>query len=160
MSYSNITIWRREHSICPTCGVEFSKLHPESNLVPHWQGECKQPPIPSPDAYAELREKLAKASRAQEHVHHSTGDLLRCVPCMEAREAEIGLREDAPKILPGLLDELAKLRSEREVLHAFVKDLSGATMYKSHPLGYEDSLDHHWKEDAAELLERLAGERT
>jgi hypothetical protein len=28
------------HKECPTCGVEFAKLSPMANMVPHWQGTC------------------------------------------------------------------------------------------------------------------------
>jgi len=38
----------------------------------------------------------------------------------------------------------------------FLRDLSNATSYRSHDLGYEDSIDVHWKIDAADLLASLA----
>lgn len=37
----------------------------------------------------------------------------------------------------------------------FLSSLSRATEYKSHPLGFEDSLDRYWKEEAAELLAKF-----
>lgn len=27
---------------CPTCGVKFADLRPESNMVPHFYGDCKK----------------------------------------------------------------------------------------------------------------------
>ena len=45
--------------------------------------------------------------------------------------------------------------SLREAL-AFLADLSNATTYRSHDLGYEDSISIHWREDAADLHKKLA----
>ena len=28
-------------NICPNCGLDFDEVHPLTNLVPHWLGECK-----------------------------------------------------------------------------------------------------------------------
>jgi hypothetical protein len=27
---------------CPTCGIQFSDLRPESNMMPHFYGDCKK----------------------------------------------------------------------------------------------------------------------
>jgi len=27
---------------CPTCDINFYDMHPETNMYPHWKGECKE----------------------------------------------------------------------------------------------------------------------
>jgi hypothetical protein len=44
----------------------------------------------------------------------------------------------------------------REQVMQFLRDLSNATTYRSHDLGYEDSITMNWKEDAKDLLAALA----
>src|SRR5581483_8538805 len=31
----------RRFKVCPNCGADFEQMHPFSNLVPHWLGQCK-----------------------------------------------------------------------------------------------------------------------
>lgn len=37
----DVRYWRMLHKVCPNCGADFEQMHPFSNLVPHWLGQCK-----------------------------------------------------------------------------------------------------------------------
>jgi hypothetical protein len=38
----DINYWYMKHSErCPNCGIDLRTLHPQANLAPHWQGDCK-----------------------------------------------------------------------------------------------------------------------
>src|SRR5262245_8576864 len=88
----------------------------------------RQPAIPSPDRYAELRELLAKGTPLpwcgdpDSYAEYIWGPNLEMVAQMRGTGAGLPKAENQAKLLaavnalPGLLDELAKLRSEREAL--------------------------------------------
>ena len=116
-----------------------------------------QQPIPSLDAYAELREKLAKATPLG-HKHETSGELLACIACKERYEARIELENAVVDALPGLLDELTKLRSEREALVAKWRELAAKADTSSEREDYIEYRDI--LRSCADELERLAGERT
>lgn len=44
---------------------------------------------------------------------------------------------------------------DHETLEAFVRALARATPYKSHPLGFEDSIDVYWSNEAQEWVKEL-----
>lgn len=43
-------------------------------------------------------------------------------------------------------------RRDHETVEDFVRALAKAKMYKSHPLGFEDSLPAYWQEEAEEWV--------
>lgn len=44
---------------------------------------------------------------------------------------------------------------DHETLEEFVRALANASAYKSHPLGFEDSLSTYWSEQAEEWVKEL-----
>lgn len=44
---------------------------------------------------------------------------------------------------------------DHETLEEFVRALAQATTYRSHPLGFEDSLSDYWKTEAEEWVKEL-----
>jgi hypothetical protein len=42
-----------------------------------------------------------------------------------------------------------------KTVEEFVRRLARAQMYRSHPLGFEDSLDKYWKEEAEEWVKEF-----
>ena len=44
---------------------------------------------------------------------------------------------------------------DHETLEEFVRALAQASTYKSHPLGFEDSLSDYWKHEAEEWVKEL-----
>lgn len=53
-------------------------------------------------------------------------------------------------------DQLLPVSAPQPQIIEFLTDLSKATEYKSHPLGFEDVINRRWKEEAEELLIALA----
>ena len=73
------------------------------------------------------------------------------------------LNQHLPKLLAARPSERGAEKLPADVLE-FLTDLSKATEYRSHDLGFEDSISNRWKSDAADLLAARAaapeGERT
>lgn len=73
-----------------------------------------------------------------------------CVSKIAFEQYQLKLSLRQPSALPS---------SEQPALPAnvleFLTDLSNATEYKSHDLGFADSISRGWKEDAADLLTAL-----
>jgi hypothetical protein len=51
-----------------------------------------------------------------------------------------------------LLAQWDILKAKHDALWEFLRGLSNAMTYRSHDLGYEDSISRAWKDDAADLL--------
>lgn len=44
---------------------------------------------------------------------------------------------------------------DHETLEEFIRSLAVATEYKSHDLGFEDSISNYWKEEAKEWVKEF-----
>lgn len=47
LSRFDIRVWIKFNYLhndgkCPTCNVDFFDMHPDTNMYPHWKGECKK----------------------------------------------------------------------------------------------------------------------
>ena len=102
-----------------------------------------QQPIPSPDAYAELRERLGKLLHFREGDHW---DIWECKYRFDADCPACVITRD----VDALLAELTKLRAEREALRTALKQIADGEL----------SVDIAAQYFAQNELERLAGERT
>ena len=104
----------------------------------------------------DLRKTLTRYEGAVQRAIDEIGDDAADAELTEARNALMDILQQAK----AAIEARSQFSHDHESLEEFVRALARATEYKSHPLGFEDSIDSYWKIAAEDWVQELDAART